>query len=128
MKNNKLYGKYRHYKGKYYDVLGEARDVDTQESYVIYRQDYGDKHWWIRPQNMFLDKINNNYVEICRFYKVKDETNIPDIRGKTFSVKHTETGEMYSAKHIRLYGQCMLILENKYGEQMRLKFSYPQDV
>lgn len=123
-----LHGKYLHYKGKYYDVLGEARDVDTHKLYVIYRQDYGHKHWWIRPKDMFFEKIERNGEEIWRFCKINDETNIPDIKTRTFSVKHTETGETYLAKYKNFYGQYLLTLENQYGEQMRLEFFFSKDI
>ncbi len=61
-------GKYKHYKGNYYTVYGLA--IDTEDNpYIIYRAEYDDKKFWIRPYKMFFEKIkdNENYIE--RFHK-----------------------------------------------------------
>jgi hypothetical protein len=50
-------GRYRHYKGKEYVVLGVARHSETEEELVVYRQDYGDKSLWVRPSAMFAETI-----------------------------------------------------------------------
>ena len=42
-------GRYRHYKGRDYIVLGIARHSETQEELVVYRQDYGERGLWVRP-------------------------------------------------------------------------------
>lgn len=46
-------GRYRHYKGHEYEVLGVARHSETDEEYVVYRALYGDRGLWIRPTAMF---------------------------------------------------------------------------
>ena len=46
-------GRYRHYKGHEYEVLGVARHSETEEEYVVYRALYGDRELWIRPTAMF---------------------------------------------------------------------------
>ena len=43
-------GRYRHYKGREYTVLGVARHSETQEELVVYRQEYGDCSLWVRPE------------------------------------------------------------------------------
>ena len=48
-------GKYRHYKGKDYEVLGVARHSETEEQMVVYRCLYGDYSLWVRPLTMFRD-------------------------------------------------------------------------
>ena len=48
-------GRYRHYKGKEYTVVGVARHSETQEELVVYRQEYGDYSLWVRPKAMFLE-------------------------------------------------------------------------
>lgn len=59
-----LIGKiYRHYKGDYYLVEGFATHSETGEQMVIYRQLYGNGKLYVRPYNMFLDKINKNGQE-----------------------------------------------------------------
>jgi hypothetical protein len=52
-----ILGKYRHYKGKEYEVIGMAKHSETLEEYVIYRACYGNKETWIRPQDMFFEII-----------------------------------------------------------------------
>lgn len=42
-------GRYRHYKGNEYTVIGVARHSETQEELVVYRQAYGDQGLWVRP-------------------------------------------------------------------------------
>jgi len=50
-------GRYRHYKGQEYEVLGVARHSETEEEYVVYRAGYGDHGLWIRPTAMFLETV-----------------------------------------------------------------------
>ena len=50
-------GRYRHYKGQEYDVLGVARHSETEEEYVVYRALYGALGLWIRPTAMFLETV-----------------------------------------------------------------------
>lgn len=60
-------GRYRHYKGNEYDVLGIARHSETEEELVVYRQGYGDHGLWVRPKSMFLEKVSVNGLEVPRF-------------------------------------------------------------
>lgn len=50
-------GKYRHYKGKEYEVIGCARHSETLEELVVYRALYGDHGLWVRPKDMFLERV-----------------------------------------------------------------------
>ena len=50
-------GRYRHYKGHEYTVIGIARHSETMEELVIYRQEYGDNALWVRPKQMFLETV-----------------------------------------------------------------------
>lgn len=50
-------GRYRHYKGHEYEVLGVARHSETEEEYVVYRARYGDCGLWIRSTAMFLETV-----------------------------------------------------------------------
>jgi hypothetical protein len=50
-------GRYRHYKGHKYEVLGVARHSETEEEYVVYRALYGNCGLWIRPTAMFLATV-----------------------------------------------------------------------
>jgi cyclomaltodextrinase len=50
-------GRYRHYKGNEYTVLGVARHSETLEEHVVYRQEYGDNELWVRPAAMFAETV-----------------------------------------------------------------------
>jgi len=66
MKNLKK-GKYRHYKGKEYEVIDIVRHSETLEELVLYKQLYGDGSLWVRPKAMFFEQIELNGQEIPRF-------------------------------------------------------------
>ncbi|MFO1020288.1 MAG: DUF1653 domain-containing protein [Planctomycetales bacterium] len=66
-------GRYRHYKGKDYLVVGVARHSETEEELVVYRQDYGDKGLWVRPLAMFLETVEVNGKQIPRFEFLGEE-------------------------------------------------------
>lgn len=68
MKNNILKpGRYRHYKGKEYEVLGVARHSETLEDMVVYRALYGDGQMWVRPLGMFVEEVEIEGRKIPRF-------------------------------------------------------------
>ena len=52
-----LPGRYRHYKGNDYIVIGTARHSETGEVLVVYRPDYGDRALWVRPMSMFQESV-----------------------------------------------------------------------
>ncbi len=52
-----LLGKYRHYKGHEYQVLGVAKHSETLEELVVYQALYWDRRLWVRPKAMFLEKV-----------------------------------------------------------------------
>ena len=60
-------GRYRHYKGGEYDVLGTVRHSETLEPLVLYRALYGEGGLWVRPQGMFFEHITINGVLQARF-------------------------------------------------------------
>ena len=60
-------GRYRHYKGNTYIVLGVARHSETEEELVVYRQDYGERNLWVRPKAMFDETVEVNGQHVPRF-------------------------------------------------------------
>lgn len=50
-------GRYRHYKGGEYELVGVARHSETLEPMVVYRPLYNDTGLWIRPFAMFVETI-----------------------------------------------------------------------
>lgn len=65
-------GRYRHYKGKDYEVLGVARHSETEEEYVVYRQLYGAGRLWIRPLGMFLESVTIGETVVPRFRRLEE--------------------------------------------------------
>lgn len=60
-------GKYRHYKGNEYEVIGLGTHTETGEELVVYRALYGEGQLWIRPLTMFLETVIIEGVEKPRF-------------------------------------------------------------
>ena len=65
-------GRYRHYKGKEYTVIGVAQHSETMEELVVYRQEYGDFGLWVRPRKMFAETVTVNGQSIPRFQWIGD--------------------------------------------------------
>ena len=65
-------GKYRHYKGNLYEVVGVARHSETLEEMVVYRALYGDGGLWVRPLGMFCENITIDGKTVPRFAYVED--------------------------------------------------------
>jgi len=75
MKEIKL-GKYKHYKGKFYEVLGTALHSETLEELVVYKALYSSKRFgknalWVRPKKIFLKKISVDGKKVPCFRYVK---------------------------------------------------------
>ena len=60
-------GRYRHYKGGLYEVLGVARHSETDEELVVYRPLYGERGLWVRPKAMFLETVEAAGQSVPRF-------------------------------------------------------------
>ncbi|MEH6471833.1 MAG: DUF1653 domain-containing protein [Halopseudomonas sp.] len=60
-------GRYRHYKGNEYQVIGVARHSETEESLVVYRPLYGAGELWVRPLEMFLESVETDQGSQPRF-------------------------------------------------------------
>lgn len=60
-------GRYRHFKGNEYQVLGVARHSETEEELVVYRALYGDYGLWVRPAAMWLETVERDGIRQPRF-------------------------------------------------------------
>ena len=60
-------GRYRHFKGKEYEVLGVARHSETEEELVVYRALYGDFGLWVRPVSMWNETVKRDGKTFRRF-------------------------------------------------------------
>jgi hypothetical protein len=64
-------GIYKHYKGNLYEVLMTAQHSETEEWMVVYKALYGEKGIWVRPYDMFMEKIDIDGRLVPRFEKVE---------------------------------------------------------
>ena len=60
-------GKYRHFKGKEYEVLCLVKHSETEETLVIYRALYGAGEIWARPISMWTETVEKNGETVQRF-------------------------------------------------------------
>lgn len=60
-------GRYRHFKGNEYEVIGTARHSETTEEYVVYKALYGDGGLWIRPKEMWNETVERDGKTYKRF-------------------------------------------------------------
>ncbi|MFH1170621.1 MAG: DUF1653 domain-containing protein [Candidatus Vogelbacteria bacterium] len=60
-------GKYQHYKGKQYEVIGLAKHSETLEELVVYKALYGENDLWVRPKKMFLEMVEVEGKKMPRF-------------------------------------------------------------
>ncbi len=67
-----LPGRYRHYKGNEYQVLGLARHSESLDILVVYQPLYGEKTLWVRPQKMFLETVDINGTPTPRFARISE--------------------------------------------------------
>ena len=65
-------GKYRHYKGNEYEVIGIAKHSETLESMVVYKALYGEGQIWVRPAHMWNETVTVNGVEMKRFTYISE--------------------------------------------------------
>jgi hypothetical protein len=64
-------GRYRHFKGKEYQVLGVARHSETMEELVVYRALYGEGGLWVRPASMWNETVERDGQTFRRFTLVR---------------------------------------------------------
>ena len=65
-------GRYRHFKGNEYEVIGTARHSETLEELVVYRALYGDGGLWVRPAAMWTETVERDGYRGPRFVPVED--------------------------------------------------------
>lgn len=64
-------GRYRHYKGRDYSVVGFARHSETEEVMVLYVPLYGEGGYWVRPLSMFTEHVEVDGQLVPRFSLVE---------------------------------------------------------
>ena len=66
-------GRYRHFKGKEYEVIGIAKHSESLEEMVVYRQLYGEHGLWVRPASMWEETVERDGKIYQRFTYIGDE-------------------------------------------------------
>lgn len=66
-------GKYRHFKGNEYELIGVASHSETMEPMVVYRALYGEKGLWVRPAAMWTETVVREDYTGPRFVKIPDD-------------------------------------------------------
>ena len=65
-------GRYRHFKGNEYEVIGVAKHSETQEEMVVYRALYGEGGLWVRPATMWSETVERNGQVFQRFTYIEN--------------------------------------------------------
>lgn len=65
-------GKYRHFKGNEYEVIGTAKHSETLEEMVVYRALYGEFGLWVRPAKMWEETVERDGKTYQRFTYIGD--------------------------------------------------------
>jgi len=66
-------GKYRHFKGNLYEVIGIAKHTETLEEVVVYRALYGEHGLWVRPVKMWEEEVDRDGYKGPRFQYIGDK-------------------------------------------------------
>lgn len=93
-------GKYKHYKGKFYEVIGISRDRETLEELVVYRalydsEEFGENSLWVRPKKVFMATVNVDGKEVSRFRYVGDVRIEVEVRSFISKEKYEELLEFF---------------------------------
>ena len=85
MRELKIKGIYKHFKGDYYLVEDIALDCETKKETVVYRRLYGDGSLWLRDKEVFLSEVDKNkYPNVqqkYRFELMQIESVAPKFKG-----------------------------------------------
>lgn len=65
-------GKYQHFKGNLYEVIGIATHSETREPMVVYKALYGDGGLWVRPAAMWTETVDREDYHGPRFFPVEE--------------------------------------------------------
>ena len=87
-------GKYRHFKGKEYEVIGVATHSETLEELVVYRALYGEGGIWVRPASMWDEEVEKDELVSRLFEKYGDRE---DVTHEELEALYEQIGELKAA-------------------------------
>lgn len=67
-------GRYRHFKGNEYELVGIARHSESMEEMVVYRALYGEGGLWVRPASMWTETVDRDGYHGPRFVLIEGKT------------------------------------------------------
>ena len=73
-------GRYRHFKGNEYEVIGIAKHSETTEEMVVYRALYGEHGLWVRPASMWNEMVEHKGQIVRRFSFIEPEHYLFEIK------------------------------------------------
>ena len=73
-------GRYRHFKGNEYEVIGVARHSETSEPMVVYKALYGEGGVWVRPADMWNETVEREGKKYKRFTPMNEEIAVHCIK------------------------------------------------
>ncbi len=63
-------GRYKHYKGNEYEVVGTAKHSETEEELVVYFAVKNPEQMWVRPLQMFMEEVEVDAKKVKRFQRI----------------------------------------------------------
>ena len=78
-------GRYRHYKGGEYEVIGIARHSESDEQLVVYRCLYDNNSLWVRPLPMFCEKVCYEGRWVPRFFRIDTAEQASTVTGHSYA-------------------------------------------
>ena len=82
MREIKIKGVYKHFKGNYYIVEDIGTDSETEEPLVIYRALYGNNKLWVRPLKAFMSEVDSKkYPDVKQKYRFEQSSIESNING-----------------------------------------------
>ena len=90
-------GLYQHYKGPYYRVLGTSRHSESDELLVLYQALYGQKGYWSRPLNMFIEEVETTQGKVPRFAYCNEQSIVLEVaRLRIAAAQETEYRQAFA--------------------------------